>query len=108
MVCWQTDFGFWILDWGPKSKIRNPKFKMQRASGSSDLEIHFLGHEGMDAALDFVEADPTPRPLVLAIGGLLCAGPAADGTVTTIVERVVRDLVVLDILPHRLAPPVGH
>src|SRR5262249_54514197 len=94
---WILDFGFWI-----GSGIQNPKSKTQnRSLHSSNLEIHFLGHEGMDAALDFVEADPTPRSFVLAIGGLLRAGPASDGTITTIMQRVVGDLMVLDILPYR-------
>src|SRR6266498_4843804 len=74
----------------------------------SDLEIHFLGHERVDAAFDFVEASPPARPLVFAVGRLLGAGPAADGTVTLVVQWIVGDLLVLDVFPDGFAGPMGH
>ena len=72
------------------------------------MEINLFGHEGVDAAFDFVEAGPAPRPFVLALAGLARAGHAADGLVTMIVQRIVGDFVLTDVFPDGFARPGGH
>src|ERR1700722_13534271 len=75
---------------------------------SSDLKIHFLGQEGMNAALYFLEADPTPRAFVLGLRDLPCARLAADGAVALIVQRIVRYLVLANVIPYLFPRPIGH
>src|ERR687886_2392971 len=60
----------------------------------------------MDAALELVRAGPAPGPLVLAGRDRAGARHAADRRVAAIVERVVRDLVDVDVGLDALGVPV--
>src|SRR5882724_4069684 len=62
----------------------------------------------MDAALELVRAGPTPRTLVLADEDRARAGYAADGRIARVVQRVVRNLVHVDIGLDALRVPVHH
>ncbi len=50
-----------------------------------DFEIHLLGHKGVDAAFDFVEACPSAGPFIFAVAGAARAGLAANGAKSTVV-----------------------
>src|SRR5258706_10480607 len=75
---------------------------------ASNLEIHFLREKCMDAAFDFVETGPAPGALVFPGGNSLSARLATDRAITLIVQRIVRDLVLAQIIPDCIARPVGH
>src|SRR5438067_2245273 len=60
----------------------------------------------MYAALQFVGAGPASGPLLLVGVDRAGAGDAADRAVAGIVQRVVRDLVHLDVGPDALLVPV--
>src|SRR5213595_2081097 len=61
----------------------------------------------MDAALELVGAGPAACALLLVGCGRAGAGDAADRPVAGLVQRVVRDLVDLDVGPDALLVPVG-
>src|SRR5919201_2318839 len=61
----------------------------------------------MKAALQLVGACPAARTLLLVRGGRPGAGNAPDRAVAGLVQRVVGDLVDLDVGPHALLVPVG-
>src|SRR5437867_2415117 len=77
-------------------------------AAGSDLEIDLLWQKSVDAAFDFVEARPASRALVFAVPSYARAGPAADGTVALIVQRIIGDFVITDVIPNRFASPIGH
>src|SRR3954447_26765234 len=60
----------------------------------------------VDAALELVRAGPASRALVLAAEDGTGARNAADRGVALIVQRVVRDLVDVDVGLHALRVPV--
>src|SRR5919199_3634210 len=60
----------------------------------------------VDAALELLRAGPAARALVLAGADRPCAGNAADRRVAAVVQRVVRDLVDVDVGLHALRVPV--
>src|SRR5918995_1975298 len=70
--------------------------------------IRLLHEDGIavDAALELVRAGPAPRALVLAPADGARARDAADGRVARVVQRVVRDLVDVDVRLHTLGVPV--
>src|SRR5436190_24319524 len=74
----------------------------------SNLKIHFLGHERVDAALDFVEPCPPSRPLVLALGRFDRARRAPNRAIALIYQRIVGNLVLPQIIPNRLPAPIRH
>src|SRR5580658_1693765 len=82
--------------------------KLKSLAAPSNLEINLARHEGVDAAFDFFETDPAPRPFIFAARGFARAGQAADGPVALVVQRIERNLVLTDVPPNRLARPVGH
>src|SRR5213595_3784296 len=61
----------------------------------------------MDAALELVGAGPAACALLLVGCGRAGAGDAADRAVAGLVQRVVRDLVDVDVGPDALLVPVG-
>src|SRR5438105_15704545 len=61
----------------------------------------------VDTALELVRAGPAARTLVLARPDGARAGNAPDGRIAPIVERVVRDLVDVDVGVDALGVPVG-
>src|SRR5919202_4223798 len=61
---------------------------------------------GVDAALDLVGAGPAPRALVLADDDGTRARDAADRRIADVVQRVVRNLVDVDVRLHTLGVPV--
>src|SRR5215217_148839 len=61
----------------------------------------------MDAAFELVRAGPAPRALLLVETGRARARNAADRTVSNVVQRVVGNLVDLDVRPDPLLVPVG-
>ena len=71
------------------------------------MKVFFLLHEGVNPAFHFVKAHPAPRAAAFAIGRA-SARLATDGTVSTIMQRIIRDFVLPEIGPHRLMIPVGH
>ena len=62
----------------------------------------------MDAAFHFVEPSPAPSAFVFSLRRLPSAGPASDGAITLVVERIVGDGILLEIIPDRFVRPVGH
>src|SRR5712691_6361722 len=60
----------------------------------------------MDPALDLVGVGPAARTLVLAFDYGTRARDAADARITDVVQRVVRNLVHLDVSLHTLRVPV--
>src|SRR5947207_12909185 len=60
----------------------------------------------MDSALDLVGIGPAPRALVLALDDGTRAGDAADRRVAGVVQRVVRNLVHVDVGLHTLRVPI--
>src|SRR5919199_4264031 len=60
----------------------------------------------VDAALKLLRAGPAARALVLAGADRPCAGDAADRRVAAVVQRVVRDLVDVDVGVDALGLPV--
>src|SRR5277367_3135200 len=73
-----------------------------------NLKIRLLRKEGVDAALDLVEAGPSAGTLIVAVAGPPRAGLAADGTIALIMQRIVGNLVIVNVFPHRLARPRRH
>src|ERR1051326_9194984 len=61
----------------------------------------------MDAALELVGAGPAAGALLLLRSRRPGAGDAADRAVADLVQRVVRDLVDVDVRPDALLVPVG-
>src|SRR2546423_1910469 len=61
---------------------------------------------GVDAALELVGAGPAAGALLLVSRGRPRAGDAADRTVASLVQGVVRNLVDLDVGPDALLVPV--
>ena len=61
----------------------------------------------MDPAFLLVEALPSPGALAFA-AGYFSAWPASDGPVATVMQRIIRNMVGLDVVPHRFPTPVGH
>ena len=61
----------------------------------------------VDPALELVRAGPAARPLLLVRRDRPGAGNAADRAVARLVERVVGNLVHLDVGPDALLVPVG-
>ena len=75
----------------------------------SNLEIQLLlCHESMNATLCFREACPTSGAFIYAVSRLSRAWPAADGAITPIVQRVIGNLVLLNVLPDRVTTPIRH
>ena len=72
------------------------------------MEIDLFGEEGMDAAFDFLEAGPTAGPLAFAFAGFAGAGHAANGTVALIMQRIVGNLVLVNVFPNGFPRPLGH
>src|SRR5215204_3173916 len=70
--------------------------------------LNALPEEGVDAAFGLVEARPTPGSLVLALANRSSAWPAADRAVAAVLQRVVGNLVLLDIVPDGFAGPIRH
>src|SRR5512133_2669399 len=62
---------------------------------------------GVDSALELVGAGPAACALLLVGCGRTGAGNAADRPVAGLVQRVVRNLVDLDVGPDALLVPVG-
>src|SRR3954467_10297309 len=60
----------------------------------------------MDAALELVRAGPASRSLVLALDDGASARDAADGRIARVVQRVVGNLVDVDVRLHALGVPV--
>src|SRR5262245_10619664 len=60
----------------------------------------------VDPALELVRACPAARALLLVRTGRARAGNASDRTVARVVERVVGDLVDVDVRPDALLVPV--
>src|SRR5215210_6257045 len=60
----------------------------------------------MDAALELVRAGPASRALVLAPEDGTRARHAADRRIARVVQRVVRNLVHVDVGPHAFGIPV--
>src|SRR5262245_49249580 len=60
----------------------------------------------VDPALELVGAGPPARALLFVLGDRPGAGDAADRAVARLVERVVGNLVDLDVRPHALLVPV--
>src|SRR5436190_19261610 len=58
---------------------------------------------GVEAALDLVRA----RPATLAVGAGVRARLAADRRVAAVVQRVVREIVLVDVAPYVALAPVG-
>src|SRR5262245_47861418 len=72
-------------------------------------DIRLLGVDGrvpVNAALELVGAGPTARALLLVGRGRPGARHAADRAVARLVQRVVRDLVDLDVAPDEALVPV--
>src|SRR3954466_510525 len=67
-----------------------------------------LREESMNAALDLVEPGPASGAFILTIGGLARAGPASDRTIALVLQRIVRDFVLANVFPNRVAIPIGH
>src|SRR5437868_5083753 len=61
---------------------------------------------GVNPALDLVRVGPASRALVLVAAHRPRARDAADGRVARVVQRVVRDLVDVDVRVHALRVPV--
>ena len=61
----------------------------------------------MNAAFDFVKAHPAPGAAAFALGHAR-ARLATDGTISAIMQRIVRDFVLPQIGPYRLVAPIGH
>src|SRR5690349_8359255 len=59
----------------------------------------------VDAALGLVAADPAAAAGVLTLGDALRAGPAPDGRIAVVLERVDEDAVLGDVLLHVLVRP---
>ena len=57
----------------------------------------------MDAALAFVEAGPAAGALVLAFANGAGAGLAADRALAAVVQRIVGEVVLLDVGPDGIA-----
>src|SRR5919198_4077076 len=70
--------------------------------------IGLLDQRGVDvdAALELVRPGPAPGPLVLAAGNGARARHAADRRVALVVQRVVRNLVHVDVGLDALGVPV--
>src|SRR5919198_4288571 len=70
--------------------------------------IGLLDQRGVDvdAALELVRPGPAPGPLVLAAGNGARARDAADRRVSLVVQRVVRNLVHVDVGLDALGVPV--
>lgn len=73
----------------------------------SALEVRFFGHESVDSAFDFVEPHPASGAATFTISPAR-ARLATDGTITAIVQGIVRDFMLAEIGPYRLVAPVGH
>src|SRR6185436_4420336 len=74
----------------------------------SDLEVDFLGHKSVNAALHFVEAGPAAGAFVFPVASFFGARPAADRAIALIMQRVVGNLVLAQVFPNRLPGPIGH
>ena len=57
----------------------------------------------MNATFHFIKANPTPGSLVFTIRGFHGAGYAADGMITPVMKRIVRNFVVADVIPDGFA-----
>jgi len=73
----------------------------------SALGVRFFRHESVDPAFDFVKAHPASSAAAFALSHAR-ARLATDGTITAIVQGIVRDFMLPEIGPYRLVTPVGH
>jgi hypothetical protein len=56
----------------------------------------------------FAETGPATGALVIAVAGCARTRPAADGTITAVVKRVIGNFVVANVFPNGVTRPVGH
>jgi len=89
------------------SNLRHMKKPPNGESCELTLKVPFLLHEGVNTAFHLVKAHPASRAAAFAIGHA-SARLATDGTIATVMQRVIWNLMLPEVGPYRLMAPVSH